>query len=334
MHNNEKGNIIIYRNEDGSSKIDVKLENETMWLTQKSMAELFDVNVPAINKHLKNIFSEGELIQSSTTSKMEIVQTEGNREVKRLVDFYNLDAIIAVGYRINSKQATTFRIWATNILRDYITKGYVLDDDRLKGTGGGSYWKDLLDRIRDIRSSEKVMYRQVLDLYATSVDYNPKSDESIQFFKIVQNKLHYATHKHTAPEIIYERADSDKPFMGLMTFKGDHPLMNDITVAKNYLDENELKILNNLVSAYFDLAEVNAIEHKPMYMQDYIDKLDSILKVNGRPILDNAGSLSRKQANEKAKLEYGKYQVKNLSPVETDYLNTIKEIENIAKGKK
>ncbi len=331
MDNQAMGSIIIYKNEDGSSKVDVKLENETMWLTQKAMAELFSCTTQNITLHLKNIFSEQELDKNSVCK--EFLHT-GNDGKNYRTKFYNLDAIIAVGYRVNSKQATTFRIWATNILREYITKGYVLDDDRLKGTGGGSYWKDLLDRIRDIRSSEKVMYRQVLDLYATSVDYNPNSDESIQFFKIVQNKLHYATHKHTAPEIIYERADSDKAFMGLMTFKGDHPLMNDITVAKNYLDENELKILNNLVSAYFDLAELNAIEHKPMYMQDYIDKLDSILKVNGRPILENAGSISRKQANEKAKLEYRKYQLKNLSPVEKDYLNTIKKIEGIAKNKK
>ncbi len=330
---NEKSKIIIYRNEDGSSNVDIKLENETMWLTQKGIAELFSCTKDNISLHLKNIYAEGELDKNSTTEKYSTVQKEGNRMVNRTLVFYNLDAIIAVGYRVNSKQATTFRIWASNILKEYIKKGFVLDDERLKGSGGGSYWKDLLNRIRDIRSSEKVMYRQVLDLYSTSIDYDAKSQESIKFFQIVQNKLHYATHKHTAPELIFERADSDKPFMGLMSFKGSHPLLDDIKIAKNYLDENELKILNNIVSAYFDLAELSAIEHKPMYMKDYIDKLDLILKANDRPILNNAGTISRKVADKKAIEEYKKYQVKTLSPVENDYINTIKEIESIAKKK-
>ncbi len=245
--------------------------------------------------------------------------------------YYNLDMIISLGYRINSATATKFRQWATQRLKEYIIKGFSIDDERLKGNAGGSYWKELLDRIRDIRSSEKVLYRQVLDLYATSVDYNPRSEESIQFFKIVQNKLHYAAHGHTAAEVIYERADAEKPFMGLTTFSGELPALKDIGIAKNYLKEDELKILNNLVSGYFDLAEINAIEHKPMYMTDYVEQLDSILSSGNRKLLVGPGKVSHDQAIKKAKEEYRKYQEITLSPVEKDYLESIKEVEKEVK---
>lgn len=246
--------------------------------------------------------------------------------------------IISLGYRIKSAIATRFRIWATQRLKEYMIKGFTMDDDRLKGNDGGNYWKELLDRIRDIRSSEKVLYRQVLDLYATSVDYNPKSDESFLFFKMVHNKLHYAAHGHTAAEVIYERANAEKPFMGLTTFSGEVPALKDIGVAKNYLNENELKILNNLVSGYFDLAEINALEHKPMYMSDYIRQLDSVLTSGNRPLLEGAGSVSHAQALEKATAEYRKYQNNTLSPVEEAYLETVKEtaklVKKNAKGKR
>ena len=261
------------------------------------------------------------------------VQTEGTRQVSRDVTHYNLDMIISLGYRVKSLIATQFRRWATERLREYIIKGFTMDDERLKGNGGGAYWKELLDRIRDIRSSEKVLYRQVLDLYATSVDYDPRSDESVAFFKMVQNKLHYAAHGHTAAEIIYERADATKPFMGLKTFSGELPALKDIGIAKNYLEEDELKVLNNLVSGYFDLAEINAIEHRPMYMSDYVRQLDAVLSSGGRKLLVNAGKVSHRQAIEKATDEYRKYQAQTLSPVEEAYLETIKAVDKTAKKK-
>ena len=253
--------------------------------------------------------------------------------VKQPVAFYNLDVIISVGYRVKSIRGTQFRIWATERLKEYMIKGFTMDDERLKQLGGGSYWKELLDRIRDIRSSEKVLYRQVLDLYATSVDYDPKSAESIRFFKIVQNKLHYAAHGHTAAEVIYQRADADKPFMGLRTFKGEMPVLSDVKVAKNYLDENELKILNNLVSGYFDFAEVQAMRHNPMRMSDYIEHLDRVLSSTGEKLLEGAGTVSHNQAMAKAEQEYRKYQAETLSPVEEAYLETIRETEKLAKKK-
>ena len=244
-----------------------------------------------------------------------------------------MDVIISVGYRVKSIRGTQFRIWATERLKEYMIKGFTMDDERLKQLGGGSYWKELLDRIRDIRSSEKVLYRQVLDLYATSVDYDPKSAESIRFFKIVQNKLHYAAHGHTAAEVIYQRADADKPFMGLRTFKGEMPVLSDVKVAKNYLDENELKILNNLVSGYFDFAEVQAMRHNPMRMSDYIEHLDRVLSSTGEKLLEGAGTVSHNQAMAKAEQEYRKYQAETLSPVEEAYLETIRETEKLAKKK-
>ena len=325
------GDIIIYQTEDGLTKINVKLDNDTVWLNQQQMAELYQSSRTNVVEHIKHIYEEGELSEESTCRKFRQVRLEGNREVNRELPFYNLDMIISLGYRIKSAIATRFRIWATQRLKEYMIKGFTMDDERLKGNGGGNYWKELLDRIRDIRSSEKVLYRQVLDLYATSVDYNPKSDESILFFKMVQNKLHFAAHGHTAAEVIYERADADKPFMGLTTFSGELPALKDIGIAKNYLNKNELKILNNLVSGYFDLSEINALEHKPMYMSDYIRQLDSVLTSGNRPLLEGSGSVSHAQALEKATTEYRKYQNNTLSPVEEAYLETVKETAKLVK---
>lgn len=332
MENQSKGDIVIYQTKDGLTKIDVRFEDETVWLTQAQLVELYHSSKSNISEHIKHIFEEGELEESSTVRKFRTVQIEGNREVNREQICYNLDMIISLGYRVKSVVATQFRRWATELLKEYLKKGYALDDKRLKELGGGNYWKELLDRIRDIRSSEKVMYRQVLDLYATSADYNPKSAESIAFFKMVQNKLHYAAHGNTAAEVIYNRADSEKEFMGLTTFTGDFPTKKDIAVAKNYLSETELKVLNNLVSAYFDLAEINAMEHKTMYMSDYVEQLDRILSGTGKEILEGAGSVSHKQALEKAEREYQKYIQKNLSPVEKAYLETIRALEKEAKA--
>ena len=267
---NEYGEILIYQTDDGQTNIEVKIEDDTVWLTQQQMSELFQTSRTNVVEHIKHIYEEGELDEISTCRNFRQVRKEGNREVTRQIPHYNLDMIISLGYRIKSVIATRFRQWATQRLKEYMIKGFTIDDERLKGNGGGNYWKELLDRIRDIRSSEKVLYRQVLDLYATSVDYNPHSEESVRFFKIVQNKLHYAAHGHTAAEVIYQRADAEKPFMGLTSFSGELPALKDIGIAKNYLEENELKVLNNLVSGYFDLAEINAIEHKPMYMDDYV----------------------------------------------------------------
>ena len=302
-----------------------------MWLTQQQMSELFQTSRTNVVEHIKHIYEEGELDEISTCRNFRQVRKEGNREVTRQIPHYNLDMIISLGYRIKSVIATRFRQWATKRLKEYMIKGFTIDDERLKGNGGGNYWKELLDRIRDIRSSEKVLYRQVLDLYATSVDYNPHSEESVRFFKIVQNKLHYAAHCHTAAEVIYQRADAEKPFMGLTSFSGELPALKDIGIAKNYLEENELKVLNNLVSGYFDLAEINAIEHKPMYMDDYVKQLDSVLSSGNRKLLTGSGSVSHKQALEKAKSEYRKYQEITLTPVEKAYLESIKEVSKEVK---
>jgi len=292
---------------------------------------LFQTSRTNVVEHIKHIYEEGELDEISTCRNFRQVRKEGNREVTRQIPHYNLDMIISLGYRIKSVIATRFRQWATKRLKEYMIKGFTIDDERLKGNGGGNYWKELLDRIRDIRSSEKVLYRQVLDLYATSVDYNPHSEESVRFFKIVQNKLHYAAHGHTAAEVIYQRADAQKPFMGLTSFSGELPALKDIGIAKNYLDESELKVLNNLVSGYFDLAEINAIEHKPMYMDDYVKQLDSVLSSGNRKLLTGSGSVSHKQALEKAKSEYRKYQEITLTPVEKAYLESIKEVSKEVK---
>ena len=325
------GEIIIYQTDDGLTKIETKFEQDTVWLSLDQMAELFQRDKSTVSRHIKNVFEEGELERNSTVANFATVQLEGNREVTRNIEFYNLDVIISVGYRVKSLRGTQFRRWATERLKEYMIKGFAMDDERLKGNGGGNYWKELLDRIRDIRSSEKVLYRQVLDLYATSVDYDPKSRDSVKFFKIVQNKLHFAAHGNTAAEVIYERADAEKPFMGLTSFTGEIPALKDIGVAKNYLKEDELKILNNLVSGYFDLAEVNAIEHKPMYMSDYVAQLDLILTSGGRKLLDGPGKVSHDQAMKKAENEYRKYQENTLSPVEVAYMKTVKEANKTVK---
>ena len=325
-----QGDIVIYQTEDGLTKIDVRFNDETVWLTQAQLCELYQTSKSNISEHIKNIFLEGELDENSVVRKFRTTAADGK---SYNVSYYNLDMIISLGYRVKSITATQFRRWATERLKEYMIKGFTMDDERLKNLGGGQYWKELLDRIRDIRSSEKVMYRQVLDLYATSVDYDPKSDESIEFFKIVQNKLHFAAHGHTAAEVIFERANADEPFMGLKTFEGDFPTSKDIGIAKNYLSEDELKVLNNIVSGYFDFAEIQAMRHNPMHMRDYIDHLDSILSATGENLLTGAGTVSHQQAIDKAKNEYRKYQVQNLSPVEEAYLESIKQIEKTAKKK-
>ncbi len=326
-----QGEIVIYQAEDGLTKVECRFVDETVWLTQQQMAELFHTSRSNIVEHIGHIYEEGELDEVSTCRKFRQVRMEGNRQVTRELPFYNLDMIISLGYRVKSLIATQFRRWATERLKEYMIKGFTMDDERLKNLGGGNYWRELLERIRDIRSSEKVMYRQVLDLYATSVDYNPRSAESVAFFKMVQNKLHYAAHGHTAAEVIYERADADKPFMGLTTFSGDFPTAKDIGIAKNYLTEEELRVLNQMVSGYFDFAEVQAIRHRPMYMSDYVEQLDNILRATGEEVLTRAGKISHAQAMEKAKAEYKRYQAQTLSPVEEEYLKTIKQLGKTAK---
>ena len=334
MSENKTGEIVIYQTDDGQTKIDVRFEDETVWLTQAQLVDLYQSSKANISEHIKHIFEEGELDEGATVRKFRTVQIEGSREVGREQVFYNLDMIISLGYRVKSILATRFRRWATELLKEYLKKGFLLNDQRLKEAGGGNYWYELLDRIRDIRSSEKALYRQVLDLYATSVDYDPKSKESIAFFKMVQNKLHYAAHGHTAAEVIFERANAEKPFMGLTTFSGSMPTRKDVVVAKNYLNEKELKVLNNLVSGYFDFAEVQAIRHNQMHMSDYVEHLDKVLSSTGEKLLENAGCVSHKQAVDKALDEYRKYQVLTLSPVEKAYLETIKSIEKKVKKKK
>ena len=324
----DSGDFLIYQTENGVTKIDVRIQDDTVWLTQQQMAELYQSSKSNVSEHIKHIFEDGELAEEAVVRKIRTTASDGKNYS---VTYYNLDMIISLGYRIKSIVATRFRKWATERLKEYMIKGFTMDDERLKGNGGGQSWKELLDRIRDIRSSEKVLYRQVLDLYATSVDYDPHSEESILFFKIVQNKLHYAAHGHTASEVIYERADAGKPFMGLTSFSGDFPSLKDISIAKNYLSEEELKVLNNLVSGYFDFAEINAIEHRPMYMNDYIEQLDNILSSGNRKLLTGSRTISHEQAIEKARAEYRKFQTENLSPVEDAYLETIKAANTAAK---
>ena len=328
MKDYNNSEILIYQSENGMTRIDVKIVDETVWLTQAQLCELYQTSKSNVSEHIKHIFEEGELEQESVVRKFRTTGSDG--KIYNVIH-YNLDMIISLGYRIKSIIATNFRRWATERLKEYMIKGFTMDDERLKQLGGGNYWKELLDRIRDIRSSEKVMYRQVLDLYATSVDYNPKSAESIAFFKMVQNKLHYAAHGHTVAEVIYERADAEQPFMGLRTFSGDFPTKKDISIAKNYLDEKELKVLNNIVSGYFDFAEIQAMRHNPMYMSDYVEHLDNVLRATGENLLEGAGNISHVQAMAKANEEYQKYQKQNLSPVEEEYLLTIKNIEKQAK---
>ncbi len=319
-----KSNIIIYTTEDGLSKIETTFDGDTVWLSIDQMAELFQRDKSTISRHIKNIYSEEELVQEATVAYFATVQNEGNRQVERNICYYNLDVIISVGYRVKSKRGTQFRIWATGILKEYMRKGFALDDERLKDLGGGGYFKELLERIRDIRASEKVFYRQVLEIYATSIDYDPKAEISIQFFQKVQNKIHYAIHGQTAAEVIYTRADAEKEFMGLTTFAGNQPTLREVVIAKNYLNEKELRAMGQLVSGYLDFAERQAEREQAMTMKDWAKHLDRILTMSGEQLLSGNGSVTHKQAVEKATGEYKKYKERTLSDVEQDYLNSIK----------
>jgi len=329
--------IIIYQTQDGKTKIDVKIEDETVWLNQAQMVELFQSSKANISEHITHIFNEGELDENSVVRNFRTTAEDGkNYNVKH----YNLDVIISVGYRVKSLRGTQFRIWATQVLKEYLRKGFALNDDLLKQSGGGGYWHELLERIRDIRSSEKVFYRQILDIYATSIDYNKDAEETKLFFKVVQNKMHFAAHGHTAPEIVYLRADSTKENMGLTVFQGNHPRKDEVTVAKNYLNEKELSILNRITSAYLEFAELQAIRQNPMTMKDWIAKLDDFIKMTGSELLQNAGKISKLEAENKALAEYTKYKetIKNeLSEVERHFLESVKEtqkqIEKKTKGK-
>ena len=320
--------VIIYTANDGKTKIDVKLEEETLWLTQAQMCELYQSSKSNISEHIKHIFEEGELNEESVVRKFRTTAADGK---EYLVSHYNLDMIIALGYRVRSIIATRFRQWATERLKEYIVKGFTLDDDRLKKLGGGSYWKELLERIRDIRASEKVLYRQILEIYATSIDYDPRAQVSQEFFKKVQNKIHYAIHGHTAAELIVERADAEKDFMGLLTFKGNHPTLIEAKTAKNYLNEKELRAMGQLVSGYLDFAERQAEREQVMTMNDWAAYLDRILTMSGEQLLQGSGSVSHEEAMEHATMEYRKYKQRTLSDVERDYLFSIKSIEDSVK---
>ena len=322
--------FIIFKTQDEKISVDVRLNEQDVWLTQDQLAVLFGIERPGITQHIKNIFTEGELHENSVSKKFLRTAADGK---KYSTKHYNLDMIISLGYRVNSKMATQFRIWATKRLNEYIRKGFTMDDERLKNLGGGGYWKELLQRIRDIRASEKVFYRQVLDIYSTSMDYDPKADVSITFFKKVQNKIHYAVHGQTAAEVIYTRADAEKEFMGLMTFVGERPYLKDVTIAKNYLNEKELRALGQIVSGYLDFAERQAEREQAMTMKDWTEHLDRILTMSGEKLLLGAGTISHEVAVEKATIEYKKYQQKTLSEAEKNYLENLKAIEKKAKNK-
>ena len=322
------GNIILYQTEDGKSRIEVTLCNDTVWLTTDQMAELFQRNKSTISRHIKNVFEDGELNPDSTVAFFATVQNEGNRSVERNLAYYNLDMIISVGYRVKSHRGVQFRIWATNILREYLVKGFAMNDDLLKRAGGGNYFDELLSRIRDIRSSEKVFYRKILEIYALSIDYDPRTETTMQFFKTVQNKMHFSVHGHTAAEIIYERANAEKDFMGLTSWTGALPKRTDVEIAKNYLSSDELDTLNRIVSLYLDFAELQAKSHKPMYMKDWIQKLDDFLKLSGKELLSHAGKISAELAKQKADMEYDKFKertVYSLSPVEIHFLENFEK---------
>lgn len=324
--------ILLYQTEDGQTRVEVRLQDETVWLSQKLMADLFQKDVRTINEHIKNILADGEQASEATIRKFRIVQIEGKREVSRPVDFYNLDMILAVGYRVRSHRGTQFRRWATERLREYIVKGFALDDDRLKQAGGSNYFDELLARIRDIRSSEKVFWRKVLDIYATSIDYDSGTDLSLQFFATVQNKMHWAAHGHTAAEIVESRADSSQPNMGLTTWTGSGPTVQDIEIAKNYLQEDELDALNRIVTIYLEFAELQVLNRNPMTMRDWITKLDDFLRLSGREILTHAGSVSHDKALDTARAEYEKYRKAHLmdaSSVERHFLKSVEELKQI-----
>ena len=319
----DKGQILLYQTPDGESKIEVKLQDDTVWLSLDQMAELFQRNKSTISRHIKNVLEEGELLADSTIANFATVQNEGKRHVERQITYYNLDMIISVGYRVHSYRGVQFRIWATKVLKDYIVKGFALNDDLLKRAGGGNYFDELLARIRDIRSSEKVFYRKILEIYALSIDYDPRVEMTQKFFKTVQNKMHYSVHGHTAAEIIYERADAQKDFMGLTTWSGAMPTKPEAEIAKNYLTQDEIKSLNRIVSLYLDFAEMQAEEHRPMYMKDWISILDDFLRISRKDILTHAGKISAKLAKEKADTEYDKFKERtknDLSPVEIHFL--------------
>ena len=319
----DKGQFLLYQTPDGNSQIEVKLQNDTVWLSLDQMAELFQRNKSTISRHIKNVLEDGELQEEATIANFATVQNEGTRKVERVIAYYNLDMIISVGYRVHSYRGVQFRIWATKVLKEYIVKGFAMNDDLLKRAGGGNYFDELLARIRDIRSSEKVFYRKVLEIYALSIDYDPRVEMTQKFFKTVQNKMHYSVHGHTAAEIIYERADAEKDFMGLTTWSGALPTKPEAEIAKNYLTHEEVKSLNRIVSLYLDFAEMQAEEHRPMYMKDWINILDDFLRISRKDILTHAGKISAKLAKEKAHLEYDKFKERtknNLSPVEIHFL--------------
>lgn len=325
----EDNKILIYTDNSGLTRIDVKLEDETLWLTQAQMCELYQTSKSNVSEHIKHIFEEGELHEDAVVRKFRTTASDGK---SYMTNFYNLDMIIALGYRVRSIIATRFRQWATQRLKEYIQKGFTMDDERLKKLGGGGYWKELLERIRDIRSSEKVFYRQVLEIYATSIDYDPRASVSQEFFKKVQNKIHYAVHGHTAAELIVERADAEKDFMGLFTFKGRHPTLVEARTAKNYLDEKELRSMGQLVSGYLDFAERQAEREIPMTMNDWANYLDRILTMTGEQLLQDGGKVTHEEAMEHATSEYRKYKQRTISDVERDYLDAIKRIENLGKN--
>ena len=333
----DKGQFLLYQTPDGDSQIEVKLQNDTVWLSLDQMAELFQRNKSTISRHIKNVLEDGELQEEATIANFATVQNEGTRKVERVIAYYNLDMIISVGYRVHSYRGVQFRIWATKVLKEYIVKGFAMNDDLLKRAGGGNYFDELLARIRDIRSSEKVFYRKVLEIYALSIDYDPRVEMTQKFFKTVQNKMHYSIHGHTAAEIIYERADAEKDFMGLTTWSGAMPTKPEAEIAKNYLTHEEIKSLNRIVSLYLDFAEMQAEEHRPMYMKDWINILDDFLRISRKDILTHAGKISAKLAKEKADQEYDKFKERtknNLSPVEIHFLeNFEREQKRLMGGK-
>lgn len=332
---NPHGGVLLYQTEDGKTQIEVTLENETVWLSIDQMAELFQRNKSTISRHIKGVLESGELDADSTVAFFATVQKEGARQIERQIAYYNLDMIISVGYRVNSHRGVQFRIWATQVLREYIVKGFALNDSLLKNAGGGNYFDELLARIRDIRSSEKVFYRKVLEIYALSIDYDPRTEETKKFFATVQNKMHFSAHGHTAAEVIYERADAERDFMGLTSWTGAMPRQSDAEIAKNYLSENELDTLNRIVTLYLDFAELQAKSHTPMYMKDWIQKLDDFLKLSGKALLTHAGKISAELAKDKADAEYDKFRERTalqLSPVERDFLENFERMQKKIKA--
>ncbi|GHU90471.1 toxin Fic [Clostridia bacterium] len=334
---NNRGEIIMYQTEDGLTKIEAHFRDETVWLSLDEMAELFQRDKSTVSRHIKNIFNENELDRNSTVAKFATVQNEGGRQVERDIEYYNLDVIISVGYRVKSLRGTQFRIWASSVLKEYIQKGFAMNDELLKQAGGGNYFDELLARIRDIRSSEKVFYRKVLDIYATSIDYNPRAEASRLFFQIVQNKMHFAAHGNTAAELIYGRADGDKPFSGMTTWRGERPAESDAVIAKNYLSDDELDTLNRIVMLYLEFAELQAKEHTPMYMKDWLERLDDFLRVSRKGLLTHAGKISHEVAEKKALTEFARYKERTageLSAVERHFLERLEQKQKELEGKK